>query len=60
MVYKILNRGQHLYTYTHTQHSQKLELQVSTHYFSSKNILDAMGFGNVYRRKLADETIVAI
>ncbi|KAL0687271.1 hypothetical protein Bca4012_086948 [Brassica carinata] len=36
------------------------ELHVSTDGFSSKNILGAGGFGNVYRGKLGDGTMVAV
>ncbi|KAK7265343.1 hypothetical protein RJT34_32962 [Clitoria ternatea] len=36
------------------------ELQNATDYFSSKNILGAGGFGNVYRGKLGDGTVVAV
>ncbi|CAH2077454.1 unnamed protein product, partial [Thlaspi arvense] len=36
------------------------ELHVSTDGFSSKNILGAGGFGNVYRGKLGDGTVVAV
>ncbi|KAH7853724.1 hypothetical protein Vadar_005971 [Vaccinium darrowii] len=36
------------------------ELQVATDYFSSKNILGSGGFGNVYKGKLADGTMVAV
>ncbi|KAK2412705.1 protein NSP-INTERACTING KINASE [Trifolium repens] len=36
------------------------ELQHSTDNFSSKNILGAGGFGNVYRGKLVDGTMVAV
>ncbi|KAF7148697.1 hypothetical protein RHSIM_Rhsim03G0260100 [Rhododendron simsii] len=36
------------------------ELQVATDYFSSKNILGAGGFGNVYKGKLGDGTLVAV
>ncbi|KAL2232710.1 UNVERIFIED_CONTAM: putative LRR receptor-like serine/threonine-protein kinase [Sesamum indicum] len=36
------------------------ELQHATDNFSSKNILGAGGFGNVYRGKLGDSTLVAV
>lgn len=36
------------------------ELQVATDHFSSKNILGAGGFGNVYKGKLGDGTMVAV
>ncbi|KAG2245415.1 hypothetical protein Bca52824_092726 [Brassica carinata] len=36
------------------------ELHASTDGFSSKNILGAGGFGNVYRGKLGDGTVVAV
>ncbi|XP_071742160.1 probable LRR receptor-like serine/threonine-protein kinase At4g30520 [Rutidosis leptorrhynchoides] len=36
------------------------ELQYATNNFSSKNILGAGGFGNVYKGKLGDGTIVAV
>ncbi|GAV74996.1 Pkinase domain-containing protein/LRRNT_2 domain-containing protein/LRR_8 domain-containing protein [Cephalotus follicularis] len=36
------------------------ELQLSTDNFSSKNILGAGGFGNVYKGKLGDGTMVAV
>ncbi|CAL5434623.1 unnamed protein product [Camellia sinensis] len=36
------------------------ELQVATDNFSSKNILGAGGFGNVYKGKLRDGTMVAV
>ncbi|KAL3535238.1 hypothetical protein ACH5RR_003699 [Cinchona calisaya] len=36
------------------------ELQVATENFSSKNILGAGGFGNVYRGKLGDGMLVAV
>ncbi|KAJ7955693.1 Serine/threonine protein kinase [Quillaja saponaria] len=36
------------------------ELQHATDYFSSKNILGAGGFGNVYKGKLGDGTMVAV
>lgn len=36
------------------------ELHVSTDGFSSKNILGAGGFGNVYRGKLGDGTTLAV
>ncbi|KAL3810558.1 hypothetical protein ACJIZ3_000681 [Penstemon smallii] len=36
------------------------ELLHATNHFSSKNILGAGGFGNVYRGKLGDGTIVAV
>lgn len=36
------------------------ELQSATDSFSSKNILGAGGFGNVYRGKLGDGTMVAV
>lgn len=36
------------------------ELHVATDGFSSKNILGAGGFGNVYRGKLVDGTMVAV
>ncbi|PSS36189.1 LRR receptor-like serine/threonine-protein kinase [Actinidia chinensis var. chinensis] len=36
------------------------ELQVATDNFSSKNILGAGGFGNVYKGKLGDSTMVAV
>ena len=36
------------------------ELQHATDSFSSKNILGAGGFGNVYRGKLGDGTLVAV
>lgn len=36
------------------------ELQNATDNFSSKNILGAGGFGNVYRGKLGDGTLVAV
>ncbi|KAI4344338.1 hypothetical protein L6164_011575 [Bauhinia variegata] len=36
------------------------ELQNATDHFSSKNILGAGGFGNVYRGKLGDGTMVAV
>ncbi|KAJ8750945.1 hypothetical protein K2173_016126 [Erythroxylum novogranatense] len=36
------------------------ELQVATDNFSSKNILGAGGFGNVYKGKLGDGTMVAV
>lgn len=36
------------------------ELQSATDHFSSKNILGAGGFGNVYKGKLGDGTMVAV
>ncbi|XP_010525766.1 PREDICTED: probable LRR receptor-like serine/threonine-protein kinase At4g30520 [Tarenaya hassleriana] len=36
------------------------ELQIATDGFSSKNILGAGGFGNVYKGKLGDGTMVAV
>ncbi|XP_061991247.1 probable LRR receptor-like serine/threonine-protein kinase At2g23950 isoform X2 [Rosa rugosa] len=36
------------------------ELQVATDHFTSKNILGAGGFGNVYKGKLGDGTMVAV
>ncbi|CAL8990900.1 unnamed protein product [Prunus brigantina] len=36
------------------------ELQLATDHFSSKNILGAGGFGNVYKGKLGDGTMVAV
>ncbi|PQQ13661.1 putative LRR receptor-like serine/threonine-protein kinase [Prunus yedoensis var. nudiflora] len=36
------------------------ELQLATDHFSSKNILGAGGFGNVYKGKLVDGTVVAV
>lgn len=36
------------------------ELQYATDNFSSKNILGAGGFGNVYKGKLGDGTMVAV
>ncbi|CAL9049254.1 protein NSP-INTERACTING KINASE 1-like isoform X1 [Musa acuminata AAA Group] len=36
------------------------ELQIATNNFSSKNILGKGGFGNVYKGKLQDGTIVAV
>lgn len=36
------------------------ELQRATNNFSSKNILGAGGFGNVYRGKLGDGSLVAV
>ncbi len=36
------------------------ELQVATENFSNKNILGKGGFGNVYRGKLPDGTVVAV
>ncbi|KAK6944304.1 Leucine-rich repeat-containing N-terminal, plant-type [Dillenia turbinata] len=36
------------------------ELQSATDNFSSKNILGSGGFGNVYKGKLGDETLVAV
>lgn len=36
------------------------ELQRATNSFSSKNILGAGGFGNVYRGKLGDGSLVAV
>ncbi|KAJ4845497.1 hypothetical protein Tsubulata_048838 [Turnera subulata] len=36
------------------------ELQVATDKFSSKNILGVGGFGNVYKGKLGDGTLVAV
>ena len=36
------------------------ELQSATDNFSSKNILGAGGFGNVYKGKLEDRTMVAV
>ncbi|XVF47848.1 hypothetical protein PTKIN_Ptkin03bG0143500 [Pterospermum kingtungense] len=36
------------------------ELQLATDNFSSKNILGAGGFGNVYKGKLGDGTLVAV
>ncbi|GAA0184630.1 transmembrane signal receptor [Lithospermum erythrorhizon] len=36
------------------------ELQLATNNFSSKNILGSGGFGNVYRGKISDGTIVAV
>lgn len=36
------------------------ELQLATDNFSSKNILGAGGFGNVYKGKLGDGTMVAV
>ncbi|XP_021818885.1 probable LRR receptor-like serine/threonine-protein kinase At2g23950 [Prunus avium] len=36
------------------------ELQLATDHFSSKNILGAGGFGNVYKGKLGDGTVVAV
>ncbi|KAE8735454.1 Protein NSP-INTERACTING KINASE 3 [Hibiscus syriacus] len=36
------------------------ELQFATDNFSSKNILGTGGFGNVYKGKLGDETLVAV
>ncbi|KAA3464076.1 putative LRR receptor-like serine/threonine-protein kinase [Gossypium australe] len=36
------------------------ELQLATDYFSSKNILGTGGFGNVYKGKLGDDTLVAV
>lgn len=37
-----------------------LELQVATDSFNQKNILGRGGFGNVYRGRLADGTLVAV
>lgn len=36
------------------------ELHIATNSFSSKNILGAGGFGNVYKGKLGDGTVVAV
>lgn len=36
------------------------ELQLATDHFSSRNILGAGGFGNVYKGKLGDGTMVAV
>ena len=36
------------------------ELQLATDNFSSKNILGTGGFGNVYKGKLGDGTLVAV
>ncbi|KHG07759.1 hypothetical protein F383_34545 [Gossypium arboreum] len=36
------------------------ELQLATDNFSSKNILGTGGFGNVYKGKLGDDTLVAV
>ncbi|XP_010549936.1 PREDICTED: protein NSP-INTERACTING KINASE 1 [Tarenaya hassleriana] len=36
------------------------ELQISTHNFSSKNLLGKGGYGNVYKGILADGTVVAV
>ncbi|XP_064999766.1 protein NSP-INTERACTING KINASE 1-like isoform X2 [Musa acuminata AAA Group] len=56
---------------THDQHNEGLclgnlkrfhfrELQIATNNFSSKNILGKGGFGNVYKGKLQDGTLVAV
>lgn len=36
------------------------ELQIATNGFSSKNLLGKGGFGNVYKGKLQDRTLVAV